>query len=206
VLNAYGAGAGAALKSWHHSRLRVERVFAAQLDRPAQNLTVAELLAADAYKAKALAAPERHDDQRLLAIIADLVCWYGASQKAAARRVVGFIVGNERWRDGKRARTIARLERYYRRGGRPPKAADQRRVVRPSLPGLLTAPDDPESVAGQSRGCAAAEKLRAMIANAETLATVLEAQSARGMPNAQLIKAAKILATAHRTARRQLDG
>ncbi len=57
ILNQYEANAGAALKSWPHSRLRVERVFKAQLDRPAKALTVAELLiAADGYKAQASAA------------------------------------------------------------------------------------------------------------------------------------------------------
>jgi integrase len=57
LLDAYAADAGAALKSWPHSRLRIERVFSGLLNRPAEALTAAELLlAADAYKAKASAA------------------------------------------------------------------------------------------------------------------------------------------------------
>jgi integrase len=66
VLNAYGAADGAALRSWPHGRLRIERVFGvvdktrshvSLLDRPAESLTVAELLTeADRYKAQASAA------------------------------------------------------------------------------------------------------------------------------------------------------
>ena len=56
-MDQYSATAGAALKSWPHSRLRIDRVFKEQLDQPAEDLTVAALLlAADAYKAQASAA------------------------------------------------------------------------------------------------------------------------------------------------------
>lgn len=57
LLDAYGKDAGASLRSWPHSRLRVERVFASLLSRPLASLTLPDLLlAADAYKAKASAA------------------------------------------------------------------------------------------------------------------------------------------------------
>jgi integrase len=57
VLDAYGEDAGAALRSWPHSRLRVERVFADYLDKPAVTLALPDLLlAADRYAAKASAA------------------------------------------------------------------------------------------------------------------------------------------------------
>lgn len=57
VLDAYGADAGAALRSWPHSRKRVERVFARYLEKPAKTLLLADLLIeADQYSAKASAA------------------------------------------------------------------------------------------------------------------------------------------------------
>ena len=51
VLTLYGERRGSQLKSWAHSRLRVERVFGALLSRPASSLTVGDLqLAADTYR------------------------------------------------------------------------------------------------------------------------------------------------------------
>ena len=53
LLDAYGRDAGAALRSWPHARLCVERVFAPLIDRPINTLTVADmLLRADSYPAK----------------------------------------------------------------------------------------------------------------------------------------------------------
>ena len=57
VLDIYGRHRGAQLKSWSHSRLRVERVFRDLLPRPVAALTAADLqLAADSYPAAQSAA------------------------------------------------------------------------------------------------------------------------------------------------------
>ena len=53
VITIYAAQRGCDLKSWPHSRLRVERVFANLLARPMHQLTAIELqLAADSYPAR----------------------------------------------------------------------------------------------------------------------------------------------------------
>lgn len=57
VLDIYGRHRGAQLKSWPHSRLRIERVFRDLLPRPVAALTAADLqLAADSYVASQSAA------------------------------------------------------------------------------------------------------------------------------------------------------
>ena len=50
LLDAYGVDVGAAQRSWPHSRLRIERVFAPLMDNPLASLSVADLLLeADGY-------------------------------------------------------------------------------------------------------------------------------------------------------------
>jgi integrase len=57
LLDLYGARAGAKLRSWDHSRLRIDRVFSAYLTRPVAHLSVVDLqITADSYRAPASAA------------------------------------------------------------------------------------------------------------------------------------------------------
>jgi integrase len=57
LLDLFGARRGADLRSWAHSRLRIERVFAAYLAQPVATLALTDLqIAADIYRAPASAA------------------------------------------------------------------------------------------------------------------------------------------------------
>jgi integrase len=57
VLDLYGVRRGAELRSWAHSRLRIERVFAAFLTSPVATMNAVDLqIAADGYRAPASAA------------------------------------------------------------------------------------------------------------------------------------------------------
>jgi integrase len=57
LLDLYGARVGAKLRSWDHSRLRINRVFSAYLARPVATLSVVDLqITAESYRAAASAA------------------------------------------------------------------------------------------------------------------------------------------------------
>jgi integrase len=52
LIGLYGARKGCQLRSWPHSKLRIDRVFRTLLDRPVASLTIGDLqLAADTYRA-----------------------------------------------------------------------------------------------------------------------------------------------------------